>query len=558
MPGDSMQVTYHAGLYRCPVNACVLSSETLTKAGWRLHPSKQFWFTSRVENAANFHEQCVGEAKQRVDAWMGPRTAAIAASCALDSDLDIPAPPGKVYRPYQRAGIAFMHAHRNVLNADAMRLGKTIQAIGTLNMEEALQAVLVICPATAKEHWVRTWQQWRVHPLEAAYCEGDHNPETPFLVINYDILDRHNDYLKSIEWDAVICDESRALKNERAGRTQIVLGKRGVYAPLRAGRWMFLDGTPDPVGRPIDLWTICKKCDPNGLGANWWEYVHRYCGAHNDGFGLKTNGATHLEELQFKMRSAFMIRREKSDVAQDIAPNRQTIVLPQAGLEPLLAEERNIVRNNLADFEEMLANRGDEHAVTSILEQMPWFDGVERDDQEVPEAYAPVASSMSSVRRELAIQKCGMCVEWIKDNFKDGTKVIIFAHHRDVVAKLKRAFPNAAVVIGGMSSKKRWEAIDRFTNDPECHHFIGNIQAAGQAINLSVADDVVFVEVSWVPGEMDQAEERAWEVGKTNPVSVWRLVVEDSLDEIMCGVLDKRQKDITKTMSVSALKGVKA
>jgi SWI/SNF-related matrix-associated actin-dependent regulator 1 of chromatin subfamily A len=549
-----MQVTYSAGLYRLP-NVDQPSSE-MAKAGWRLHPSKKFWFTSRVENAANFFDRCVGEAKARVEAWMGPRTAAIAASCALDSDLEIPAPPGKVYRPYQRAGIAFMHAHRNVLNADAMRLGKTIQAIGTLNLEEVLKAVLVICPATAKEHWVRTWQGWRVHPLEAAYCDGDHNPKTPFLVINYDILDRHEQYIKSIEWDAVICDESRALKNERALRTQIVFGKRGVYQPIRARRWMFLDGTPDPVGRPIDLWTICKKCDPTGLGANWWEYIHRYCGAYDDGWGLKTDGASNLEELQFRMRSAFMIRREKKDVVQDIEPNRQTIVLPQTGLEPLLAEERNIVRRNLAAFESMLANRGNENEVVSVLESMPWFDGIERDDQYIPEELVSAVGSLSSVRRELALQKCGMCVDWIKDTLKSADKVIIFAHHRDVVAKLKRAFPGAAVIVGGMSSNKRWAEIDRFNNDPECRVFIGNIIAAGQAINLSVADDVVFVEVSWVPGEMDQAEERAWEVGKTNPISVWRLVVEDSLDETMCSVLDKRQKDIRKTMNVSALKGV--
>jgi SWI/SNF-related matrix-associated actin-dependent regulator 1 of chromatin subfamily A len=554
-----MRVTYSGGLYRVQVSPEIQTRE-MQGAGWRLHPSREFWFTSRVEAAAQFAKACVGDAKKRVDAWIGPRVAAIEASCALDSDLEIPAPPGKTYRAYQKAGIAFMSARYASLNADAMRLGKTIQAIGVANMTP-VERVLVICPATAKEHWRRKWAEWTVHDLEADYCVGSNNPETPCLIINYDILDRHDAYLKSIEWDIVIVDESRALKNDKALRTRVVFGRRGEFAPLRAKKhWLFLDGTPDPTGRPIDLWTIVKKCDPNGIGANWLTFVRRYCGAHNDGFGLKVDGAENLEELQFRMRTKFMVRREKQDVIGDIEPNRQTILLPSEGLEPLLAEERNIVRNNLSEFEAFLARlAADTDYSAEDLARFSPLDGVDRGAVEgvVDPETVSAAGSLSTVRRELALQKCGMCVDWIKDTLTSVDKIIVFAHHRDVVKKLQDAFPGSAVVIGGMTDKQKWAEIDRFTNDPECRVFIGNMIAAGQIINLSVADDVVFVEMSWVPGEMDQCEERAWEVGKDRPISVWRLVVKDSLDEVMCRVLDKRQKDIAKTLNVSSLKGVK-
>ena len=94
----------------------------------------------------------------------------------------------------------------------------------------------------------------------------------------------------------------------------------------------------------------------------------------------------------------------------------------------------------------------------------------------------------------------------------------------------------------------------RFQADPECRVIVCNIRAGGTAISLAASDVVVFVELSWVPSEMDQAEERIWLPEKTTPMSVYRLVVENSLDSAMAHILDVRQESIERTLSKNYLR----
>jgi len=224
-----------------------------------------------------------------------------------------------------------------VLIADEMGVGKTLQAIGVANMTKGLKRVLIIPPATVKVNWKREWEKWSTHPnLTVGYCEGDHNPQTDVLICNYDIVNRHIDYFHAVDWDILILDESHYLKNDKSGRTKFILGgkDRGgrKHKPIAAKRRLFLSATPITV-RPIDLWTTCQACDPEGLGKSWWNFVHRYCDAKDGGFGLDTSGASNLEELQFKMRSKFMIRRSRRDVFGEIDPKPQRVFLPNTGLE---------------------------------------------------------------------------------------------------------------------------------------------------------------------------------------------------------------------------------
>jgi len=425
----------------------------------------------------------------------------------------------------------------------------TIQAIGVMNTKPDLKDALIVCPATAKYNWKRELEKWLVHEgTSVGVVEGAKWPDTSVVIINYDLLLRHKDMLTGAPWDVAVFDECHALKNPTAKRTKIVYGHRR-EPRIQAHQKLFLSGTA-LFKSPIDLWTICKECDPKGLGADWLKFVYRYCAAKKDRFGLDTSGASNLEELQFRMRSKFMVRREKWDVAAEIEPKRETILLPEAGLEAIVRREAKVVRNELGDFAALLNGVLDEDAVDKIVNRYSRFDGVQRDDDEdVP------AEHLATVRRELALAKLPMCVEHLKGLLEDEPKIVIFAHHRDVIDALRAEFPNAAVVYGGMTAKSKDEQIIRFQTDPTCSVFIGNIVAAGQAIDLSMANVVAFIELSWVPSEMDQAEERVWAVGKTEMNWIYRYVVEDSLDERMVAILDRRQRNVHKAMNIAALCG---
>lgn len=543
-----MYIVYRSGLYQAH-NA---DPALMLKHGWRWQKVRNVWTTSHIAKVQVFVDHCEGEAYRRVKSFVDKRKEEIAASFAAVADIDIPAPPGLEYRPYQKAGIAFLLCRTHALNADVMRLGKTIQALGTLNAAVRLENVLIITPANAKINWLREYNKWSVHPLEAGVCEGTKNPQTPVTVCNYEIVGRHIDWFKSKVWDYLICDESFYLKNPDAQRTRLILGARK-GGGIPAKRVIFLNGTPI-FTRPVDLWTTVKLMDPQGLGKNRWDFLQRYCGACPEN-GWDSSGATHMEELQYRLRSTFMIRREKSDVMLELPSNRQTIILPRtAELDKLVRAERQHVRKNLHVFEALLQRTPTPEMAKKITWEFGGLDGIERDD--VPFSSMPGHETFVATRQELALAKVPSVISFVEELLQNEPKVVVFAHHRSVVDRLRSAFPGCAYVYGGMSTKCRQDNIDRFRDDPKCRVFVGNIQAAGKAISLSAADVVVFAELSWVPSEMDQAEERVWDVTKDRPISIYRIVVEDSVDAHMAEILDIRQENIERAMQAKRMEGL--
>lgn len=552
-----MHIDYAKGCYWAHDAAtdAAPSHDEMLAAGWRWLKTANAWMTADPLKALALRQYAKGDAKARLDDLFKTRQEAVAASCALSANITVPAPPGLAYRPYQLAGIDYSLTRDAVLLGDDMRLGKTIQACGILNTFNSLENALIVCPSTLKPNWERELNKWLVHDgnLHVGVCEGKKNPETPILIINYDILGNHKEYLDSIMWDAIFLDESHYLKNPRATRTKLILGDGKKIKPVPANLWVFMSGS-QLFKTPIDLWTVVQKCDPDGLGRSWWDFVHRYCDARPGAFGLDTSGASNLEELQFKMRVKFMCRRSKKDVAGDLPPNRQTIPLPRSGLVArLVSSERDEVEKNLKGFSALINGVMSAEAIDEVLRNYSYLDGIARDGEEGNGNVTEVGR-LAQIRRELAVAKTPMCIEIIRDLLESEDKVVVFAHHRDVIDLLLKAFDDAAVVRGGMKAREKDANIVRFQTDPKCRVFVGNLIAAGQGIDLSMADVAVFVETSWVPSEVSQAEERIWTVGKTAPNSIYRLPVEGSLDEIMIDVVERRQENFNKAMNMEALR----
>lgn len=189
-----MQIDYKMGLYAASepdVNA-------LIARGWKLNVLVRTYATSDITRVTPFAEHCVGEAKKRVDAFVAARRKAIEASIAVDSQIEIPAPPGLTYRPYQKAGIAFSAARNNTLNADVPRLGKTIQAIGTANMLADPKRVLIVCEANTKTQWKREWEKWSIHSHLSVGIVNGMKPLTEYpdvTIMNYALVHAHRDHL---------------------------------------------------------------------------------------------------------------------------------------------------------------------------------------------------------------------------------------------------------------------------------------------------------------------------------------------------------------------------
>jgi SWI/SNF-related matrix-associated actin-dependent regulator 1 of chromatin subfamily A len=500
------------------------------------------WRTLKIERVAAFTDACDPAIREDVVKAKDDVVLSIAASASTvaPEGLSVPCPVGLAYRDYQLAGIQYALAHPHCLIGDDMRLGKTVQALGVCNYLDA-KRVLVVCPATLKINWLREMEKWLVGPHSTSIINGRAVPlDTNHYVINYDILHNHMGFLKSQEWDVIIYDESHKLRGPKSRRTKLTLGNGTKKWPgLHAARRLFLSGT-QLYTRPRDLWTMCMTCDPDGLGRGFWRFLYRYCDAYTDHFGrVNTDGAKNEEELQRLMREAFMIRRTKEQVSDELPPVHQVIPLDRVGVEKLLKAEHKVLSQNTGRIASIVGSLACDNALDG------WLTPQSESDSTLVEEVGHYAT----IRRELGLKKVSKVTQFVDTLLESVHKIVIFAHHRDVVTELAAHFPNSVRVMGGMTAVKKQEAVDKFQDDPECRVFVGNILSAGEGISLAAANVAVFAEISGVASEMDQAERRLALIEKTEQNLIYYCVNEGSLDEQLVKALKTRRETFQKAMN---------
>jgi len=160
-----------------------------------------------------------------------------------------------------------------------------------------------------------------------------------------------------------------------------------------------------------------------------------------------------------------------------------------------------------------------------------------------------------SMRRMLGLAKLRGATEYIVDmldSLPENRKVLVFAHHADVIRALTThlAEYSPAVLVGSTTPREREEAVDKFLNDPKCRVFVGNIQAAGTAITLvgpkCKCSDVIFVESSWTPMDNAQAACRVHRIGQHDGVVARMLSAAGTIDDLVNGLLVRKARDFTQ------------
>jgi SWI/SNF-related matrix-associated actin-dependent regulator 1 of chromatin subfamily A len=469
----------------------------------------------------------------------------VMASRATDAAIALPIAEGRAFLPYQRAGIAFALARPNVLIGDDMGLGKTLETIGVINADQELRKILIVCPASLSRNWVREFGMFGSRPLTIGIATMKAVPATDIVVCTYDVFSRSTEASKLIlatTWDCLVLDEAHYCKNRDAKRTHVILGggRRGTgdYRPgiQVTKRRLYLTGTP--IGnRPIELWPLSHSLAPAEFG-NMMDYAKRYCDATCGRFGWDFSGSSNLDELQDKLRGLFMLRRLKKDVLAELpAKRRQIIELPAdtPALRAVLKLEMETGKRNESDMKRLRA------AVTAASDDPAAYEAAVaalRKGEQI------AFSEISKVRHQTAIAKAPVVAAHVREAVEAGGKIIVFAHHQDVVDHLCAALADLGVVsvTGGTPPAKRQEAVDRFQTDDAVRVFVGNIQAAGVGITLTASAHVIFAELDWVPGNVSQAEDRAHRLGQLCSVLVQHLVLEGSIDCKMAATLTEKQK----------------
>ena len=405
-----------------------------------------------------------------------------------------------------------------------MRLGKTVQALAWLQLRPELRPAIVVCPATVKINWERETKAWLSSPntqiLNGRW--GGQETNADIIIVNYDILaDIHDKKkrviqqgwlpaLRNVHAKVLILDECQKISNNSARTKAIKTLAKNI--PHILG----LSGTPIRK-RPIQFYNILQLIDKQLLPPSRFEYATRYCGAHHNGFGWDFNGASNIEELHHII-SRVMIRRTQKEIYPEL-PERIRSYIP---LELDNRKEYDAAENNFTTWAK-------EQAVIT-----------HRELQNRTEALKQLATK----------GKMKNAVQWIKD-FLDGSeeKLVVFAWHHFAIHHLMEAFPGVSVqVTGAVTGAARQSAIDSFQTDPTRRLFLGNIEAGGIGISLAAASTVAFVELGQGPSDHDQAEQRIFHIGKTDVLTTYYLLGENTIEERVARLIDRERKVLSQLL----------
>jgi SWI/SNF-related matrix-associated actin-dependent regulator 1 of chromatin subfamily A len=265
--------------------------------------------------------------------------------------------------------------------------------------------------------------------------------------------------------------------------------------------------------RPEEGWNAIDLVDP-GHFTNW-EYLERYCNATKGYWGWDFSGASNTEELHEYLKT-IMVRRLKSEVLPEL-PDKIRDIVP---IELTNRKEYNIAED---DF-------------------LKWLKKIDPEKATKAEK-AETLVKMNYMKRLCIEGKMKGVIQWIKDFIETEDKLIVFAIHKSTIDALMKEFGKIAVKLdGSSSSKQREEAKEAFQTNLKIKLFFGNIQAAGEAIELTASSYAAFVELSDTPGDHDQAEDRCY--GRLNDchgATFPYLMAGDTIEIQLAQMLDRKR-----------------
>ena len=425
------------------------------------------------------------------------------------SDDDTPSGVKATLYPYQLSGwrwLKFLLAEGlGGLLADEMGLGKTLQIISALSDPggASLSPSLIIAPGSLLENWRREIAKFAPH-LRAEKHHGPLRTGRPadllqhdVVITSYDNAVGDNSLLKMINWKAIILDEAQFIRNPDAQRTKAV--KR---LPREAG--LAVTGTP-VENRLLDLWSIMDFVLPGHLGDAKSFETH---------FPDDTDGAALLEPLV----SPLMLRRRVAEVAQDLPPR---IDIPQV----LELDEHEAAAYD-AERERIHTEYGAAATLVALTSLRRFC------------AHPSLMTGSAGQADAMSFSKFRRLDEIIAEIFIKGEKVIIFTSFTamaDMIARHveKRFGAFAGVIDGRLAIDDRQPLIDRFSAVKGGGALILNPKAGGAGLNITAANHVIHYNPEWNPALEDQASARAYRRGQTLPVTVHRLLVADTVEDVV-------------------------
>ncbi len=425
--------------------------------------------------------------------------------------------------PYQLDGIAFAASAGRAVLADDMGLGKTIQGVGVAEMlarEAGITKVLVVCPATLKSQWRSEIQRFCGRSVQlvlgrTAERAQQYDNDSFFTVCNYEQVLRDILPIERTRWDLIILDEGQRIKNWESKTARVVKGLRSTFA-------LVLSGTP-LENRLDDLYSVVQFVDDRRLPPAF-RFFHRHRVVDERG---KVLGYKKLDTLRENLRP-ILLRRTRDSVLQQLPPRTTDLIRIPPTEEQLELHKSHMQIVSAITRKKFLTEMDLLRLQKALLMCRMAADSTFLVDKQEP-AYSSKLAHLGELFDGLLADPSRKAVL-----FSEWTTML------DLIEPLLRARRADYVRLdGSVPQKDRQLIVNRFCEDPRCRLFI-TTNAGSTGLNLQAANTVINVDLPWNPAVLEQRIGRAHRMGQQQPVQVYVLVTEDTIEDSLLRTLSAK------------------
>ncbi len=467
-----------------------------------------------------------------------------------DRLYSVPDSLNKVLRDYQKDGFLWLRTlrHNNFggILADDMGLGKTLQVLSLLlsikeqsqPSVEAKRCSLVVCPASLVYNWQHEITRFtpKLNCKLAVGSKSDRTQiaseisdgKTDIIITSYDLLRRDIDIYKQLTFDCQIIDEAQFIKNPT---TQVSKAVKNIKASFK----LALTGTPIE-NRLSELWSIFDFCMPGYL------FTYKHFRESIESPAIQDGDEDALKRLR-KMISPFILRRIKKDVLTEL-PDK----LEENIYAPMLKEQEELYKAHLQRIKLMVDSKSEEDFRKDrimILAELTRLRQLCCDPGLIYENY------------EGGSAKADLCVEMIKSAAESGHKVLLFSQFTSMLERLTKLLTKEGIkhylLTGSTKKEDRIKMVDAFQDD-DTPVFCISLKAGGTGLNLTAADIVIHYDHWWNIAVENQATDRAHRIGQKNVVTVYRLIMQNTIEERIILLQSKKKELADQLLNNEALK----
>lgn len=441
-----------------------------------------------------------------------------------ESEFEIPKELEEILRPYQKVGYQWLRTVEAYqfggILADDMGLGKTVQMIAVLlaaKLEGKEGTSLIVCPSSLIYNWENECHQF-APTLQVKVVAGtveerinllrdvkDEKEKVDVLITSYDLLKRDIDQYDAIPFLYEIIDEAQYIKN------QTTQGAKAVKI-INAKTRFALTGTPIE-NRLSELWSIFDYLMPG--------FLYRYEQFKKEmEVPITKRQEEDITVRLKKMVAPFILRRLKKDVLKDL-PDK----LEQVTYAKMAKEQRSIYEAYVKKIRVGLAGQSEEEFASSklkILSELTRLRQICCDPTLLYENYEEESAKLAT------------CMELLHNAVDGNHKVLLFSQFTSMLSIIEERLTQEGItyykITGATKKEERIQLVNKF-NEDDTTVFLISLKAGGTGLNLTGADIVIHFDPWWNVAAQNQATDRAHRIGQKNVVTVFKLIMQDTIEE---------------------------